>query len=90
MLEVLLIIKNIVLIMVLFGASIFVHELGHFMVAKKLGFKIKTFSVGFGKAIWSRSIDGVEWKIGWLPLRGYVALPQMDHSEKQVGRGRWR
>ena len=70
----------IVLIGLLFGGSIFVHELGHFLVAKWCGLKIKTFSIGFGKAIVSKTVNGVEYKIGWLPLGGYVALPQMDPS----------
>lgn len=50
-----------------------IHELGHFLVAKAFGVKIDRFSIGFGRAIASR-VDkkGVEWRVGWLPLGGYV------------------
>lgn len=50
-----------------------VHELGHFMAAKSLGVAVDRFSIGFGRAI-ARWVDkaGVEWRIGWMPLGGYV------------------
>ncbi|MGH7012253.1 MAG: site-2 protease family protein, partial [Caulobacteraceae bacterium] len=50
-----------------------VHELGHFVVARLCGVAIDRFSIGFGAAIakW-RDRSGVEWRIGWLPLGGYV------------------
>jgi len=62
----------------LFGLTVFVHEFGHFIVAKKCGLKILTFSIGFGKAIWQWKKDGIVYKIGWIPFGGYVALPQLD------------
>lgn len=50
-----------------------VHELGHFLAAKSLGVAIDRFSIGFGRAIASwRDKSGVEWRIGWIPLGGYV------------------
>jgi regulator of sigma E protease len=50
-----------------------VHELGHFLVAKACGVAIDRFSIGFGRAIFSRrDKSGVEWRIGWIPLGGYV------------------
>ena len=50
-----------------------VHELGHFLVAKWCGVAIDQFSIGFGRALWSRrDKSGVQWRIGWLPLGGYV------------------
>jgi len=55
------------------GLVVTVHELGHFLAAKALGTKIDRFSIGFGRAITSW-IDksGVEWRLGWLPIGGYV------------------
>lgn len=52
---------------------VFVHEFGHFQVARWRGVAIDTFSIGFGKTLvgW-RDKQGVEWKIGALPLGGYV------------------
>ena len=50
-----------------------VHELGHFFVARAFGVAIDRFSIGFGRAIASwTDRTGVEWRIGWLPLGGYV------------------
>ena len=50
-----------------------VHELGHFWVARALGIAIDRFSLGFGRAILSwRDKAGIEWRIGWIPLGGYV------------------
>jgi regulator of sigma E protease len=50
-----------------------VHELGHFLMARALGIAVDQFSIGFGRAIF-RWTDrwGVEWRVGWLPLGGYV------------------
>ena len=50
-----------------------VHELGHFLTARVFGVAVDRFSVGFGRALVSRrDRAGVEWRIGWLPLGGYV------------------
>lgn len=66
------------LVVLFFGGSIFVHELGHFLVARRRGAKVERFSIGFGPAIWSRrGKDGVEYRISWIPLGGYVMLPQL-------------
>ena len=65
-------------VLLLFGVTIFVHELGHFLVARWCGLTVDAFSIGFGPALWKRTINGVEYKIGILPFGGYVALPQMD------------
>ncbi len=52
---------------------VFVHEFGHFQVARWRGVAIDTFSIGFGKKLFGwRDRQGVEWKIGALPLGGYV------------------
>jgi regulator of sigma E protease len=50
-----------------------VHELGHFLTARAFGVAVDRFSIGFGRALVSwRDRSGVEWRIGWLPLGGYV------------------
>ncbi|PTX90670.1 RIP metalloprotease RseP [Opitutus sp. ER46] len=66
------------LVVLLFGGSIFVHELGHFLAARRRGAHVERFSIGFGPAIWSwHGRDGVEYRISWIPLGGYVLLPQL-------------
>ena len=62
----------------LLGGSIFVHELGHFLAARWRGLKVDRFSIGFGPKIFSwQGRDGVEYRLSWIPLGGYVALPQL-------------
>ena len=68
----------ILAMLLLFGLSIFVHELGHFLAARACGMVADVFSIGMGKAIWKRRVGGTSFQIGWLPIGGYVALPQMD------------
>lgn len=69
---------NILKVVLLFGVTIFVHELGHFLTARWFGMTIEVFSIGIGPALWKRKIKGVLYKIGWIPFGGYVSLPQMD------------
>ncbi len=67
------------------GILVTVHEFGHFWVARKLGVKVLKFSVGFGKAIWSRTAgpDDTEYAIGAIPLGGYVKM--LDENEDENG-----
>ena len=74
--------------LLLFGVAVIVHEFGHFLAAKLLGFQVDAFSVGFGPAIWKKKIGGVMYRIGWIPLGGYVALPQLDPSEMDAIQGK--
>ena len=68
----------IVMMLFLFGITIFVHEWGHFYVAKKCGLVIEAFSIGMGPALWKKEVDGIVYKIGAFPIGGYVSLPQLD------------
>ena len=57
---------------VLLGILVFVHELGHYLMAKFTGVKVAEFSLGFGKKLWSfRDRSGTEWKLCAVPLGGY-------------------
>ncbi|MDX2187036.1 MAG: site-2 protease family protein [Opitutaceae bacterium] len=72
------VVQSLVLGILFLGASIFVHELGHFLAARWRGVKVERFSIGFGPPIvrWTGK-DGVDYRLSWLPLGGYVALPQL-------------
>ncbi len=72
----------------LFGVAVIVHEFGHFLAAKLLGFQVDAFSVGFGPAIWKKKRGGVTYRVGCIPLGGYVALPQLDPSEMDAIQGK--
>ena len=74
------------------GAVVIVHELGHFAAARALGIAVETFSVGFGKEIASfRDRHGTRWRLAWIPLGGYVkfkgdenaaSMPSAEELEK--------
>ncbi len=69
---------SILMVAVFFGGSIFIHELGHFLAARRRGLIVERFSIGFGPKIFSwKGKDGVEYRLSWLPLGGYVSLPQL-------------
>lgn len=57
------------------GVLIFVHELGHYLAARSVGVHVDVFSIGFGRALigWTDR-RGTYWKVGWIPLGGYVKL----------------
>lgn len=69
---------GIALAAIFFGGTIFIHELGHFLAAKRRGLKVERFSIGFGPKIWGwTGKDGVDYRLSLFPFGGYVALPQM-------------
>jgi regulator of sigma E protease len=70
-------------LLVALGLLVTFHEFGHFWVARKLGVRVLRFSVGFGKAIWSRrGADNTEYVIAAIPLGGYVKM--LDEREGEV------
>jgi regulator of sigma E protease len=74
-------IVNILYILLTFlglGFLIFIHELGHYFAAKKVGMKIEVFSIGFGKPIYSFKRNGVKWQICMLPFGGFVKIAGME------------
>ncbi|MDH5434044.1 MAG: RIP metalloprotease RseP [Gammaproteobacteria bacterium] len=77
-------IENLLYFIVALGILVTFHEFGHFWVARKLGVKVLTFSVGFGKPIWKRKgKDGVDYIIAMIPLGGYVKmLDERDPDQK--------
>jgi regulator of sigma E protease len=78
---------SVLAVILFFGGSIFVHELGHFLAARRRGLKVERFSIGFGPAIWKRTgRDGVEYRLSCIPLGGYVSLPQLADMRQLEGR----
>jgi regulator of sigma E protease len=65
---------NIVPGIIALGFLIFVHELGHFLMAKFTDVKVITFSLGFGKKLWKRTWGETEYALSVFPLGGYVKL----------------
>ncbi len=76
---------SIIAFIVAIGVLVSVHEYGHFIVARKLGFKVLRFSVGFGRPLWrwqGGAPDHVEYWLSSVPLGGYVKL--LDEREGPV------
>ena len=64
---------TILAFLLVIGPLIFIHELGHYYVGRWFGVKADAFSIGFGREIFGWTDKrGTRWKVGWLPLGGYV------------------
>jgi RIP metalloprotease RseP len=72
-------------VVLLFNLLILVHELGHFLAAKWRGLVVEKFAIWFGKPLWSKKINGVEYRLGCIPAGGYVAIPQLAPMEVLEG-----
>lgn len=64
------------IILAVLGLSflIFIHELGHYFMARRVGMRVETFAIGFGKPLYSWEKNGTKWQIGWLLFGGYVKI----------------
>ncbi|MES2344504.1 MAG: site-2 protease family protein [Chlamydiota bacterium] len=60
------------------GFLVFIHELGHYFVARAKGMKVEAFGIGFGKPIRTWEHKGVKWNLCWLPFGGYVKIAGME------------
>ena len=65
------------------GILVFIHELGHYFVAKKMGMTVETFGIGFGRPILKWRWHDVDWQLGWLPFGGYVKIAGMEFGKKE-------
>lgn len=64
----------IILAILAFGVMIFVHELGHFLVARSFGMSVTEFSMGMGPKLWSREKNGTLYSLRAFPFGGFCAL----------------
>ncbi len=65
---------NIVSVVLVLSVLIFFHELGHFLIARLWGIGVKTFSLGFGPALFSKRCGMTEYRLSLIPLGGFVQL----------------
>jgi regulator of sigma E protease len=73
------------LVVLVFNVLIIVHEWGHYLAARWRGLKVEKFQIWFGKPLWKKEIDGVQYGLGSIPAGGFVALPQMAPMEMLEG-----
>lgn len=67
------------------GVLVFVHEFGHYAVAKLCGVRVETFSLGFGKRLWGFRRGDTDYRISLLPLGGYVKMSGENPMEQPTG-----
>jgi regulator of sigma E protease len=67
-------------LLVVIGPLIFVHELGHFLVAKAAGIQVLRFSLGFGRPLVAWKWGETEYWISWIPLGGYVKMAGLEEE----------
>src|SRR3989338_867839 len=60
------------------GLLIFIHEFGHYWMARRQGMKVEAFSIGFGKPLRVWEHRGVKWQFCMLPFGGYVRIAGME------------
>lgn len=60
------------------GFLIFIHEYGHYVMARREGMIVEVFSIGFGKPLYSWKRGEVLWQFGWIPFGGYVRIAGME------------
>lgn len=76
----------IFLVLMIFNVMIVVHEWGHFLAGRWRGLYIDRFQVWFGKPIWKKTYNGVQYGLGTIPAGGFVSLPQMAPMESIEGK----
>jgi len=74
---------DIISFIVVLGILVFVHELGHFLVAKRVGVRVERFSLGFPPKMIGKKIGDTEYCISWIPLGGYVKMAGENPEEEK-------
>ena len=82
--------NSVLSFIIVLGVLIFVHELGHFLLAKAFGVKVLKFSLGFGNKLLSRQWGETEYLISAFPLGGYVKMYGEQPGEEVVPADRHR
>jgi len=75
----------IFLVLMVFNLMIIVHEWGHFLAGRWRGLYIDRFQIWFGKPLWKKTYNGVQYGLGSIPAGGFVSLPQMAPMEAIEG-----
>ena len=76
---------GIIIAIIALGFMVFVHELGHFIAAKRSGIRVERFSIGFGPKLIGFNRGGTEYRISMLPFGGYVKMAGENPSEGTTG-----
>jgi len=77
---------GLIVVIVVFSIVILVHELGHFLVARRAGVRVERFSLGLGKVLFSKKIGETEYAISAIPFGGYIKMAGEEPSDKREGK----
>ncbi|MEK7518408.1 MAG: site-2 protease family protein, partial [Patescibacteria group bacterium] len=77
--------QTLITFIIVLGLLVFVHELGHFVMARILGVRVKEFGFGFPPRLWGMKRGGTTYSINWIPLGGFVRLHGEDGEEHDPG-----
>src|SRR5207253_9464427 len=90
-------VTSIIAFLFVLGVLIFVHELGHFLMARRIGVRVLTFSLGFGPKLINVKRGGTEYCISTVPLGGYVKMAGENPEDTRTGapdeylsKGKWQ
>jgi regulator of sigma E protease len=75
----------VVAVVLAFGAAVFVHEFGHYWMARRRGLKVEAFAIGFGPKVFGWTKDGIDYSWRLIPAGGFVKLPQMITADALEG-----
>ena len=90
-------IQQMFYLLVVLGALVFIHELGHFLVAKAFGVRVEVFSLGFGKRLFGFRRGATDYRVALIPLGGYVKMagemfaePEGIEADHFTAKPRWQ
>jgi len=85
--------RTLIAFAIVLGVLVFIHEMGHYLAARWRGVRVDAFSIGFGRSLatWTDR-TGCEWRLGWIPLGGYVKLHGQENPAEASPeqRATWR
>jgi len=88
-------ITTLITFIIVLSLLVFVHELGHFVTAKKIGAKVEEFGFGFPPRIWGFKRGGTTYSINWIPIGGFVKIKgesgeEKDETDSFAGKAAWK
>ena len=88
---------TLIIFLAVLSILVLVHEIGHFVTARRLGCKVEEFGLGFPPRLfaWKRKKDGIEYSLNWIPLGGFVRIKgesgqHKDHEDSFASKSAWK
>ncbi|MDD4351540.1 MAG: M50 family metallopeptidase [Candidatus Gracilibacteria bacterium] len=76
---------TIIVFVIIFGLIVFIHELGHFVMARRNGIRVTEFGFGMPPRIWGKRIGETLYSINWIPIGGFVRMLGQDDFDAKAG-----